>query len=128
MNKVKDITRQISKIIVEIAIIMIVWKVGMLITTYTHLPIPGSVVGMVLMFALLYFNIIKLSHITKVSNFVLKHLAFFFIPASVGIMASLHYLEGSYLKIFSLIFISSFLVTAITGYTVQKYVNKKDKQ
>lgn len=52
----------------------------------TNLPIPGNVLGMLLLFVLLLTGVIKLEYIQEAANFLLKHLVFFFIPVAVGLM------------------------------------------
>lgn len=52
----------------------------------TGLPIPGNVLGMLLLFVLLLAGVIKLEYIQQAANFLLKHLVFFFIPVAVGLM------------------------------------------
>ncbi|MBN2109575.1 MAG: CidA/LrgA family protein [Methanosarcinaceae archaeon] len=56
-----------------------------------ELPIPGNVLGMVLLLFLLLSGMIRMSMIEDVSNFMLKHLFFFFIPAAVGLITCFSY-------------------------------------
>jgi holin-like protein len=50
------------------------------------LPIPGNLVGLVLLYALLAFGIVKLSWFEAAASFLIRHLAFFFVPVTVGLM------------------------------------------
>ena len=50
------------------------------------LPIPGNLVGMVLLYALLALGIVKLSWFEAAGCFLIRHLAFFFVPITVGLM------------------------------------------
>lgn len=59
---------------------------GNLIASFIPFPIPGNVVGMVLLFAALCLGIVKIEHLQVASSFLLKHLTFFFIPLAVGLM------------------------------------------
>ncbi len=59
---------------------------GNLIASVIPFPIPGNVVGMVLLFAALCLGIVKVEQLQVASSFLLKHLTFFFIPLAVGLM------------------------------------------
>jgi holin-like protein len=50
------------------------------------LPIPGNLVGMMLLYALLALGIVKLSWFEYAGCFLIRHLAFFFVPITVGLM------------------------------------------
>jgi holin-like protein len=50
------------------------------------LPIPGNLVGMALLYALLALGIVKLSWFEVAGCFLIRHLAFFFVPITVGLM------------------------------------------
>jgi len=66
---------------------------GEAVSRLLPLPIPGSVVGMVLLASALGLGLVKLSRIEAVADFLVKHLAFFFVPAGVGLMAHFDLLE-----------------------------------
>ncbi len=48
--------------------------------------IPGSVLGMVLLFLALKFRIVKADDVRPVADFLTKNMTLFFLPASIGIM------------------------------------------
>ena len=52
----------------------------------TALPVPGNLVGMVALYALLATGVIKLSWFEAAGSLLIKHLAFFFVPITVGLM------------------------------------------
>lgn len=70
----------------QLLIILFVSLAGDKLAAVFSLPIPGSVVGMLLLFMLLYTGLIKPDYIQEVTGFLLKHMAFFFIPVTVGLM------------------------------------------
>src|SRR5699024_105133 len=59
-----------------------------------HLMIPGSVIGLVLLFILLISGIVKEKYIRSGANFMMKHLVLFFVPATVGIMGYIDLFKG----------------------------------
>lgn len=50
------------------------------------LPVPGNVVGVLALFALLSLGVVRLPQVELAADFLLKHLVFFFIPVAVGLM------------------------------------------
>ena len=59
---------------------------GVWLVARTALPIPGNLVGMVALYALLAVGIVKLTWFETAGSFLVKHLAFFFVPITVGLM------------------------------------------
>jgi holin-like protein len=51
------------------------------------IPVPGSVIGMVLMASCLGLKIIRVEWVQGASDFLTGNLAFFFVPVGVGFMA-----------------------------------------
>lgn len=52
----------------------------------TALPIPGNLVGMVALYALLALGVVRLAWFEAAGSFLIRHLAFFFVPITVGLM------------------------------------------
>lgn len=107
------------KLLRQFAIIIVICFLGEILNRFLGIPIPGNVIGMIILLAGLVTKVIKLSYIEDISEFLLKHLAFFFVPAGVGIISSLDILKGNWISILAIVFISTILVTAATGITVQ---------
>ena len=61
------------KIFREVLVIFGLYYVGELISTTLSLPLPGSLVGMILLFVLLQLHIVELEQIATVSDFLLGH-------------------------------------------------------
>ena len=78
--------KKILSIAGQLLIRILISLAGAQLVQWFHLPLPGSVVGMVLMFVLLSTGVIKVSQINETVSFLLKHMAFFFIPITVGLL------------------------------------------
>jgi holin-like protein len=61
-------------------------QLGFWIVARTALPVPGNLVGMVALYAMLSLGIVKLSWVEEAGSFLIRHLAFFFVPITVGLM------------------------------------------
>ncbi|WP_445475940.1 CidA/LrgA family protein [Methanococcoides methylutens] len=113
------------KRIVQFAIILAICFMGDTIHNFFNLPIPGSVLGMLLLLVLLLTGILKLSMIEDVSNFLLKHLSFFFIPAAVGLITCFSILEGNWTALLFISVVSTFIIVVVTGITVQILMKRR---
>ena len=74
------------KLYVQLMIIFTISLVGEGISSVFHLPVPGSIIGLVLLFLALQFKLLRLRHISMVGNFLLANMTILFLPPAVGIM------------------------------------------
>lgn len=111
----------------QLGIILIVCLLGESIHSFLKLSIPGNVIGMLILFLFLCTGIIKVTMIDRVSKFLLDHLAFFFIPAGVGIISCMPILSGKWLAFLSVCLITTIIIIGITGWTIQLYIRGMDK-
>lgn len=89
--------------------------------------VPASMIGMVLLFLLLYFQILKPDHIEKKSDFLLGNMAFFFIPAGVGIVENLRFIQGSVLPLLLICLITTVLTFGAAALTVRWAMRLQEK-
>lgn len=107
------------KILRQVVIILAILLLGEGIRLATGITIPGTVIGMVLLFIALMTKLIRLDQIEQVSKFLLDHLAFLFVPAGVGLINSLDVIGNSWLPILVIVLVSTVIVIGVTGWTVQ---------
>ncbi len=67
------------KVFNQLVIILSIWVIGEYISSFIQgiILIPGSIVGMLLLFLLLQFKVLDLSSIENVSGFFLDNMAIF---------------------------------------------------
>lgn len=63
--------------------------VGEIAVRTTGIPLPGPVVGMVVLFLLLQWRKPETANVLRTSDALLKHLQLLFIPAGVGVITLL---------------------------------------
>jgi holin-like protein len=114
------------RIILQIALLVFLYSVCKLITKYLHIPIPGSIVGLIILFLLLQFKVIKVEWIEKGASWLLAELLLFFIPAAVGVINYQQSIGPQLGKLLVLIFLSTLTVMAFTGLTAQ-FIAKRRK-
>jgi holin-like protein len=79
------------------------------------LPIPGPVVGMLLLFAALLLSPALLERIEATGNELLRHLSLLFVPAGVGIVVSAATVRGHWLAVIVSVIASTVLTLAATA-------------
>jgi holin-like protein len=93
---------------------------GELLVYFTGIKVPASIIGMLLLTALLHFKIIKLHQVKAISDLFVSNLTFFFIPAGVAIMLYFDVLKSEIVAILLTSIITTFIVLAVTGWVFQK--------
>ncbi|WP_312524183.1 CidA/LrgA family protein [Anaerospora sp.] len=104
----------------QLLIILLVSLAGDKMAAVFSLPIPGSVVGMLLLFTLLSLGVIKPAQIQEVTGFLLKHMAFFFIPVTVGLMNYWEIFHQQGIVLIALLAISLFIAFIVFRFTSLK--------
>lgn len=112
--------------LVQIILLFLVYEVGVLIQEYFGLFIPGSVIGLILMFLLLTTGLLKVNWVEEGAKWMNKHLVLFFIPATVGIMNHYELFAGKGIFLIVIVLFSTILVMATAGLVSQWLVGKGD--
>lgn len=95
------------------------WLLGEVIRHLFAWSIPGSIIGMILLTLALEFKVVKLSSVEDVSDFLIRNMAFFFVPPGVGLMVNLQLIADNWLAIFLATILSTILVLIVTGLMAQ---------
>lgn len=92
---------------------------GNLISIGINGLVPGSVVGMLLMFVGLQTKIIRHEWVAATATALTGNMAMFFVPAGVGIMVAFDILAKSWHEILFISLVSTICVIAAVGLTQQ---------
>ncbi|AIF44824.1 CidA/LrgA family protein [Virgibacillus sp. SK37] len=77
---------KVIQIIIQIGLLSLLYLVGNWVQSVFNLVVPGSVIGMLLLFLLLTTGVFKISWIEAGATLIINNLAFFFIPVTVGVL------------------------------------------
>jgi holin-like protein len=111
--------------IIQFLFIFGITYLGEIISKSFGLPIPGTVLGMLLMFFLLSLGILKLSQIEKAANILLINMAIFFLPPGIKLINSLEVLKGNWIKLIFIAVITTLLTMVVTGKVVDFFIRRK---
>lgn len=98
----------------EIMYILIFSLIGELLSKGLKLPIPGSVIGMIILFIFLELKFLKMKKIEKVGEFLLENLGILFVPAGVGIMVKFNFIKEIWLSFFVIAIFTTIFSLIIT--------------
>ena len=120
------------KLLVQIGIVFGICLVGEGIAAILPFAFPASVLSMLLLFVLLLCGVLKVEHIREKGDFLLKNMAFFFIPSGVALLEQVDFLKGKIMILLLICLITMVLTFAATAFTVrlvsrwQKHLKKEE--
>jgi putative effector of murein hydrolase LrgA (UPF0299 family) len=85
----------------------------------TGLPVPGPVIGMLLLFTALVAKPGLAAAVEGTANELLRHLSLLFVPAGVGIVAAAASVSGYWLAIVVAVVVSTLLTLGVTALVLQ---------
>ena len=109
------------------ALLLSLQMAGELLSAGLNLPLPGSVIGMILMLITLRTGLIKLAWVTEAAELLLKNLSMLFVPAGVGVMVYFDLIEQQWLLLTVATIASTLAVLAVTGLTARALTRKEEK-
>lgn len=89
--------------------------IGELIALIPGVSIPGSILGMIILTILLDRKVVNPNSIASVCRFLIKNMAFFFVPPGVALMLYFDIIAAEWMPITVATIISIFLVIVVTG-------------
>ena len=122
MHKVRDLLQ----LFVQIILILLISYIGTEMQRLLHIPLAGSIVGLLMFYLLLQFKIIPVSWVDEGANFLLKTMVFFFIPSVVGVMNVASDITLNYILFFLIIILGTCLVALSSGYIAETLVKRDD--
>ena len=110
------------KVFNQIGILLGVWAAGELVSQFIKniISIPGSILGMIILFLLLQFKV--------VADFLLGNMGIFFIPAGVSLIQSLGLIKENAILLLSCIILINIAVMIGCGKSVDFMIKLKEKK
>ena len=114
------------KIFNQLGIILGIWAGGEIISSLFKniINIPGTIIGMIILFLFLQFKVIKEDTIKEVTDFLLNNMAIFFVPAGVSLIQSLGLITENIVVLILCITVATIIIMFVTGKTVDFMIRK----
>ncbi|CAG9177080.1 CidA/LrgA family protein [Cupriavidus respiraculi] len=108
------------------AILLVFQSIGEVFSYALRLPVPGPVIGMILLFCWLAIDDRLLPVIQGTTSELLKHLSLLFVPAGVGIMVHGSRIGGEWLPLLVALVLSTWLAIATTALVTRALMRKPE--
>lgn len=112
------------KLYVQLMIIFTISLIGESISNLLGLPVPGSIIGLILLFLALQMKCLRLRHVSLVGNFLLANMTILFLPPAVGIMDKFDVI-APYLLPIVLIIVGALVINVIVIALVVQFVKQR---
>jgi holin-like protein len=120
LAKAVDLSRRTVRdnYLLQAALILALWKTGEVLVYLTAVPVPGSIVGMLLLLFLLHGGLVDLSSIKRGADWLLAEMLLFFVPAVMAVLDHREFLGWIGLKILAVILCGTAVVMTCTALTI----------
>lgn len=118
---------RIIRIIAQILILYVFYYLGIFIVELTGLPLPASIIGLVLLALCLKMKWVKVKYIREGAGFLIAFMTLFFIPPIVGIIDYPELLSVKGMILIATVFASTLFAIFITSKT-SELIEKKENE
>lgn len=102
--------------------------VGEVLVHFLALPVPGPVLGMLLLFLSLWLKGSIPEGLQATANTILQHLSLLFVPAGVGVMVHFARVSGEIVPILVAVLGSTALAIAAAALTMQALIRLRERR
>ena len=100
-------------------ILVVCQFIGEITARFLGLPLPGPVIGLIILLALLIVRSGPSAELETVGNWLLRHFGLLFVPAGVGVINQIDVLRENWLALLIAIPLSTLAGLATTGLVMQ---------
>ena len=120
---------KIISIILQLFVITGFYLIGEAIQVFFNIPLPGSIIGFLLLFTALMLKIYPLEWIESGAHFLLAFLSLYFIPATVGVVEYGELFSGKGMLLIPIVIASTFLTMAgrVSQYAAKASTDRKER-
>lgn len=101
---------------------------GIFLQAAFNLPLPGTILGMLILFVLLWTKKLKVEKVEKVCDFLVLNMIVFFLPPAVELLEYMTLLKTGFLKILLLLVLTTLITMIVTGKTVDFCIKRMEKK
>lgn len=117
----KDKKEKQAPILVQMAIFAGILFISSIVSGLLpkQLPVPTSVIGMILLYVLLATHVIKLEWVESFSGILISMIGFLFVPSGISLAGNLDIMTQEGVKLILVIFVSTIVMLVVTTYVAR---------
>lgn len=119
---------KIIRILIQIGILYAFSFIGGAVEQVLDLPVPGSIIGLILLLACLSFKIVPVMIVEDGASFLLAILPLLFIPAMTGVINYPSLLSGTGAMLFFIVVVSTVVTMAASGFASQHLEKRSERR
>lgn len=119
----KSFAERAFRVCMQMLLIYAICLTGEKIASLLAIGVPGNIVSMILLLVFLLSGVIRMESISLAADFLLDHMAVFFVPAAVAIMGNFDIIAPNLLKLLFVCLLTTVLVFFVTSFTVSTVMN-----
>jgi holin-like protein len=78
---------RLARVAGQAVLLSVIYLACSAIVEVLRIPVPSSLLALLLLLVLLTTGLLRPAHVEEIASFLLRHLTFFFVPFTVGLMA-----------------------------------------
>ncbi|WP_369901912.1 CidA/LrgA family holin-like protein [Bacillus manliponensis] len=117
-----------TKVVVQIAALYLFNALGTWVQHQLALPIPGSLIGMGLLFLALCLKLLPIKWFELGAETLIAIMPFLLVPPTLGLMNYGSFFVHQGMSLFLTVIASTFLIIIAAGHTGQYLANRKEKE
>lgn len=106
------------KYLKQLLVLLACCMAGDALSLLLHGALPGNVLGLALLFVLLLCSPLRLHHVEQTADYLLQNMAFFFLPACLGVLEIFAQIKSEILAILAVCVLTTLCTAAATAFTV----------
>ena len=111
---------EVTRLVPFLITLLVCQLIGEITVMTLGLPLPGPVVGMVVLFLWLFVAGKRNDNVQRLSSQLLSHLSLLFVPAGVGVMLHAELLGEELVPIAVALVVSTLVTLAVTAWIMNK--------
>ncbi|MDN2453215.1 CidA/LrgA family protein [Lactobacillus sp. UCMA15818] len=86
------------------------------------MPVPTPVIGLIILYSLLTFKIIKIEWVESLGTFLISIIGFLFVPSGISLAANLDIMKTAGVQLVSVVLFSTIILLVVTAYTTRFFI------
>ncbi|WP_461534629.1 CidA/LrgA family protein [Spongorhabdus nitratireducens] len=116
---IASVCKRMASWLGSLMILLLCLYLGEFISTLMNELLPGSILGMLLLAALLGSGLVRLSWVESGANFLIRWMSLLFVPIGVGAIDHLELLHSSLVALLLCCIVGTVVVMAVAGWMFQ---------